>query len=209
MPEDRLTVAELLKKQGYATAAIGKWGLGPPGTDGDPLKHGFDLFYGYNCQRHAHTHYPTYLYRNDKRFELPGNDGKKGDSFTHDLFEKEALAFLDTNKAKPFFLYLPFTVPHVAVQVPEDSLKEYLGKLGDDPGLRRQEGLPAAPVAARGLRRDGHADGSHRRPHSRQIEGNEDRREHAGDVHRATTARRTTSAAPTAHSSIRLGSCAG
>ena len=67
-----------------------KWSLGPFGSTGDPMKHGFDLFFGYNCQRHAHTHYPTYLYRNDKRFEIPGNDGVQGDTFTQDLFEKSS-----------------------------------------------------------------------------------------------------------------------
>ena len=129
---DDVTVAELLHGQGYATGAMGKWGLGMWDTTGSPLKHGFDHFYGYNCQAHAHTHFPTYLYRDGKRFELPGNNGDTGDSYTQALFEKEALAFLDANKSKPFFLYLPFIVPHVAVQVPEDSLAEYKGKLGDD-----------------------------------------------------------------------------
>jgi arylsulfatase len=144
--ESDVTIAELLKKQGYATAAMGKWGLGPFGSTGDPMKHGFDLFFGYNCQRHAHTHYPTYLYRNDKRFEIPDNDGVKGDTFTQDLFEKEALTFIDANKAKPFFLYLPFTVPHVAVQVPEDSLKEYEGKLGEDPAYDGKKGYQPHPT---------------------------------------------------------------
>jgi arylsulfatase len=128
-----VTVTELLKAKGYATGAMGKWGLGMWDTAGSPLKHGFDLFYGYNCQAHAHTHYPTYLYRNDKKFDLPGNDGAKGDSYSQDLFEKEAIAFVEANKDRPFFLYLPFIVPHAAVQVPEDSLAEYRGKLGDDP----------------------------------------------------------------------------
>ena len=128
-----VTITELLKEKGYATGAMGKWGLGMWDTSGSPLKHGFDLFYGYNCQAHAHSHFPTYIYRNDKKIELKDNDGKTGKQYTQDLFEAEALAFIDGNKAKPFFLYLPFTVPHVALQVPEDSLAEYKGKLGDDP----------------------------------------------------------------------------
>jgi arylsulfatase len=130
---DDVTITELLKARGYATGAMGKWGLGNWDTSGSPLKHGFDHFFGYNCQGHAHTHYPMHLYRDGKRFELPGNDGAKGDSYSQDLFEKEAIAFIEENKAKPFFLYLPFIVPHAAVQVPEDSLNEYKGKLGDDP----------------------------------------------------------------------------
>jgi arylsulfatase len=133
LPASEVTVAELLKAKGYATGAAGKWGLGNWDTPGSPLKHGFDHFFGYNCQAHAHSHFPTYLYRDGEKVPLPGNDGKKGDSFSHDLFEREALKFIDANRANPFFLYLPFTVPHVAIQVPEDSLAEYKGKLGDDP----------------------------------------------------------------------------
>jgi arylsulfatase A len=146
LPADEITVATLLKKKGYATAAMGKWGLGMFGTSGDPLKHGFDLFYGYNCQRHAHTHYPTYLYRNAERFALKGNDGATGDSYTQDLFETEALAFLAANKDRPFFLFLPFVVPHMAVQVPDDSLKEYQGKLGDDPAYDGKKGYRVHPA---------------------------------------------------------------
>jgi arylsulfatase len=146
MPAGETTVATLLKKQGYVTAAMGKWGLGMFGTSGDPLKHGFDTFYGYNCQRHAHSHYPTYLYRNAERFDLKGNDGATGDSYTQDLFEQEALKFLAANKVRPFFLYLPFTVPHVAVQVPDDSLKEYQGKLSDDPAYDGKKGYRVHPA---------------------------------------------------------------
>ncbi len=130
---DDVTVAELLKEKGYVTGAMGKWGLGNWDTTGTPMKHGSDLFFGYNCQGHAHSHYPKYIYRNGEKVELKDNDGKTGKQYTQDLFEEEALAFLEKNKAKPFFLYLPFTVPHVALQVPEDALAEYKGKLGDDP----------------------------------------------------------------------------
>jgi arylsulfatase len=141
-----VTVAELLRGKGYATAAMGKWGLGMFGSTGDPLTQGFDAFYGYNCQRHAHSHYPTYLYRNDQRFNLPGNDGKTGDAYTQDLFEAEALRFLEANRDKPFFLYLPFIVPHVAVQVPEESLAEYRGKLGADPAYTGKRGYQPHPA---------------------------------------------------------------
>ena len=76
LPAGTYTVAKLLKDTGYATACVGKWGMGMFDTPGSPLKVGFDHFFGYNCQRHAHSYFPTYLYRDDKRFELPGNDGK-------------------------------------------------------------------------------------------------------------------------------------
>lgn len=146
IPASDVTVAESLKEKGYATGAMGKWGLGMWDTTGSPLKHGFDYFYGYNCQAHAHSHYPTYLYGNDKRFELKDNDGKTGKQYTQDLFETEAIAFIEKNKAKSFFLYLPFIVPHVAVQVPEDSLNEYKGKLGDDPAYEGKKGYLPHPT---------------------------------------------------------------
>lgn len=141
-----VTVADVLKQKGYACGAMGKWGLGMWDTDGSPLKHGFDLFFGYNCQRHAHSHYPTYLYRNDRRIELKENDGKTGTKYTHDLFEEEALAFIGANRARPFFLYLPFTVPHVAVQVPDDALNEYKGQLGADPAYDGKKGYQPHPA---------------------------------------------------------------
>ena len=133
LPDAAVTVAELLKARGYATAAIGKWGLGGTGTSGDPNRQGFDLFYGFNCQGHAHNHYPTYLNRNGEREQLPGNDGTwTGRQYSHDLMETEALGFIEANKDKPFFLYVPFTIPHVSMQVPADSLAEYKD-LWDDP----------------------------------------------------------------------------
>ena len=73
LPENSTTIAKLLKMQGYATGAIGKWGLGYPGSSGDPNNQGFDLFYGYNCQRHAHNYYPEFLWKNDKKVVLDGN----------------------------------------------------------------------------------------------------------------------------------------
>jgi arylsulfatase A len=76
LPAETVTVAELLKQSGYATACFGKWGMGMFNTSGSPLKQGFDHFFGYNCQRHAHSYFPTYLYNDDQRFDLPGNDGK-------------------------------------------------------------------------------------------------------------------------------------
>ena len=143
VPAGEVMLAELFKKQGYATGAIGKWGLGFPGSEGDPHKRGFDLFYGYNCQRHAHNHYPTYLWRNDKRETLEGNTaGRTGKHYSHDLFEAEALAFVKAHKDEPFFLYLPFTIPHVAIQVPDDALALYKGKWPDPPYDGKKGYLP-------------------------------------------------------------------
>jgi len=124
-PSD-VTVAELLKRKGYATGIIGKWGLGEPETTGIPNKQGFDYWFGYLNQRHAHNYYPSYLWRNEEKYELknkvnhviggrdrtPGGVATKRVEYSHDLCAKEALGFVEKNKDKPFFLYLPFTIPH-------------------------------------------------------------------------------------------------
>src|SRR5262245_29183848 len=134
IPASEVTIAELLKSRGYATGAFGKWGLGFVGTEGDPNKQGFDLFYGYNCQREAHNFYPDHLWRNEQRIVLEGNNrGLTGKHYSHDLIEAEALQFIRVNKDRPFFLYAPFTIPHLALQVPEDALAEYVGKWDDPP----------------------------------------------------------------------------
>lgn len=130
IPAETITIAERLKELGYATAAIGKWGLGYPGSSGDPNRQGFDLFFGYNCQRHAHNHYPRYLWRNDQRVELEGNSRSlTGKQYSQDLFIREALQFVREHADQPFFLYMPFTIPHLSIQVPEESLEEYRGKI--------------------------------------------------------------------------------
>lgn len=150
LPAAEITLAELFKRMGYVTAAIGKWGLGPPGSEGDPLRQGFDHFFGYNCQRHAHNHYPTWIYRNRDKVQLEGNTGKlTGKHHTHDMMEAEALDFIRRNKEKPFFLYVPFAIPHVAIQVPEDSLAAYRG-LWDDPPYKGGKGYLPHPAPRAG-----------------------------------------------------------
>jgi len=135
LPQSEFTVADALKKEGYATACIGKWGLGHVTDAGAPARHGFDLFYGYMCQRRAHNYYPVLLWRNDKKIPLPGNERKlTGKTYAADSMEAEALKFIKENKDKPFFLYYATPVPHVALQVPEDepSLAQYRKEFGPE-----------------------------------------------------------------------------
>lgn len=116
LPADSFTIAEALKANGYATGAFGKWGLGYPGSEGDPLYQGFDRFYGYNCQRNAHTYYPTWLYDDKKKIQL---DGK---TYSHTLMMDECLKWIKqqgSDKNTPFFCYLPVAIPHAAMHVPE------------------------------------------------------------------------------------------
>jgi len=133
IPESEVTIAEILKQEGYTTSAIGKWGLGYIGSEGDPNKQGFNLFYGYNCQVQAHNHYPRFLWRNDQKEILEGNDRSfTGQRYSQDLFIKEAIQFINQNKNNPFFLYLPFIIPHLSIQVPEESLDQYKGKIPEE-----------------------------------------------------------------------------
>jgi arylsulfatase len=130
IPDEEVTIAEMLKQKNYATGAMGKWGLGHFGTSGDPNKQGFDLFYGFNCQVHAHNHYPRFLWRNHTKETLPGNDRTlNGETYSQDKFVEVGMDFIRENKDRPFFLYLPFAVPHLAIQAPEESVAEYRGKI--------------------------------------------------------------------------------
>ena len=127
LPEGTITVARILKDAGYATAACGKWGMGMFDTSGSPLKLGFDHFYGYNCQRHAHSYFPTYLYNDDKRFDLPGNDGKGvGKTYAQELIAGETLKWVREHKDAPFFLYYAITLPHGRFEI--DDLGIYKDK---------------------------------------------------------------------------------
>jgi arylsulfatase A-like enzyme len=120
---DEITVAELLKGAGYATGGFGKWGLGNPGTTGVPEKQGFDLFFGYYDQTHAHNYFPAFLVRNSADVPMPGGNGVpgkpgKGTAYSHDIIFAETLKFIEVNKAKPFFVYAAWTLPHGNFEVP-------------------------------------------------------------------------------------------
>ncbi|MEX0686699.1 MAG: arylsulfatase [Balneolales bacterium] len=153
IPPETVTVAELLKKAGYATGAIGKWGNGGPFTVGHPNNQGFDFFFGYLCQRQAHTYYPSHLWKNNQRILLDndlvdphqplpeGLDPYDQESYTlfHDqpdysptLMHNEAINFIEENQNNPFFLYLPTPIPHVSVQAPQRWIDYYVNKFGEE-----------------------------------------------------------------------------
>jgi len=127
--KEERTIASLLKgpewkdefneDMAYKTALFGKWGLGEPDSDGLPNDHGFDEFFGFLNQQHAHRHYPRYLWRNKTREPLHGNDGDKQQEYASDLFVREALHFIDRNRYQPFFLYFTPTVPHAEFKAPD------------------------------------------------------------------------------------------
>jgi arylsulfatase A-like enzyme len=162
LPANTMTLAKLLHANGYATGAFGKWGLGFPGSEGEPLKQGFDRFFGYNCQRVAHNYYPTSLWDNATRIALnnppfsahqklsPNADSRSPESYRDftgrdyapDRIRDAAIDFVRKNAGRPFFLYFPTTVPHLALQVPEDSLAEYRGKFPEEPYTGTNNYLP-------------------------------------------------------------------
>lgn len=142
------TLAEVFQKAGFATAAIGKWGLGPVGSTGDPNKQGFDLFFGYNCQAVAHSYFPRYLWRNEQQIEInpkpiPGHlkkpDGEvrledyQGQNYAPKLMMDEAEKFINKHKGDPFFLYLAFIEPHVSMHPPASSVDEYPAEWDEQP----------------------------------------------------------------------------
>ncbi len=120
LTDSAYTIAELFKKAGYATGGFGKWGLGFIGTSGDPIRQGFDQFYGYNCQRQSHNYFPDHLWDNAHRIDL-SNTTTSQLQYAPDLIQQKALAFLDEHKADPFFLYLPYTLPHAGLQLPAND----------------------------------------------------------------------------------------
>lgn len=166
IPDSEVTVAELMKQRGYVTGAFGKWGLGGPDSSGRPLNQGIDRFFGFNCQAHAHSYYPSYLWDNEQHFlmsndpPVPGhaslaegadpNDPKsydpfKGQDYAPDRINQQVLEFVRSNKDQPFFLYYPTVIPHVALHVPDEELKPYLELGWTDPPFTRESGYGYTP----------------------------------------------------------------
>ena len=152
IPDSIMTIAEYLKTKDYKTGVIGKWGLGAPLTEGIPNKQGFDFFYGYNCQRQAHTFYPKHLWKNEEKIwldnklvpprqKLPeGADPNDSESYadfsltdyTPELMRTEALNFINMNAKQPFFLYYATPIPHVPLQAPKTWVDYYRKKIGSE-----------------------------------------------------------------------------
>jgi arylsulfatase A-like enzyme len=150
---DDVTIAEVLKRAGYATGGFGKWGLGDRGTTGVPEKHGFDVFFGYYHQVHAHSFFPNYLLRNSEKVPLKGNTGDfvKGDTFSQDLIFAESVKFIRDHKDGPFFAFLPWTPPHGRWGMPENdpAWQQYKDAPLDiaDPARARDARMYAAMIA--------------------------------------------------------------
>jgi arylsulfatase len=151
LPADTPTLPKLLRNAGYATGMVGKWGLGGPDSSGEPARQGFQHWFGFLCQREAHNYYPTHLWRNGARIDLEGNTAGNlaGKQYVQDLFTDEVKSFLDSHRDEPFFLYLPFTIPHLSIQTTDQDAAPYRG-LWDDPPYDGKKGYLPYPAPRAG-----------------------------------------------------------
>ncbi|MCU4174244.1 arylsulfatase [Carboxylicivirga sp. N1Y90] len=143
---ESFTIAEMLKLKGYATGAFGKWGLGYPGSEGDPNQQGFDTFFGYNCQMLGHHYYPYFLRDNQDSLVLEANVGLNCEVYAPELIHDKTLDFIEQHKDEPFFCYVPSIIPHAELLAPEKYMAMYRGKfepehhykgLDEGPGFRK------------------------------------------------------------------------
>lgn len=148
---EEATIASMLKARGYATGGFGKWGCGGRDSTGVPEKHGFDVFFGYYDQVHAHSYFPPYLVRNSDEIVLPGNTGgRSGQTYSHYVIMQKALDFIRANQTRPFFCYLPITPPHGMYDIPQDDPAWQLYRQDEwmnDPGVSQDAKNYAAMVS--------------------------------------------------------------
>lgn len=166
IPDDEVTLGELMQGEGYVTGGFGKWGLGGPDSSGHPNRQGFHRFFGYLCQSHAHSYYPSFLRSDSGSIELNNNpavhghanfkdgddktdprsyDQFKGTDYAPDRINAEVLKFIQANKEEPFFCYYPTVIPHVALHVPDEDLQPYLELGWKDPPFTKQKGYGYTP----------------------------------------------------------------
>jgi len=127
MPGSTFTLTEMLKGAGYRTGVFGKWGLGYPGSEGDPNMQGVDKFFGYNCQRLAHHYYPYYLWHNQEKVMLEGNKGHNQEDYAADFIHDKAMKFIDENQDNPFFLFYASPIPHAELLMPQENIEAFKG----------------------------------------------------------------------------------
>lgn len=158
LPAEALTVAEILQQNGYVTGAFGKWGLGYPGSPGDPNNQGFDVFFGYNDQTLAHNYYPYFLNHNQDTVWLENNKGNAKGTYGPVPIHRQALKFLEENKDRPFFMYYPSVIPHAELFAPEEYMEKYRGKFLPEKSYEgADEGHPRYKKGGYGSQPEAHA----------------------------------------------------
>jgi arylsulfatase A len=157
LPSDTFTLPKMLQSAGYVTGAFGKWGLGYPGSEGDPVNQGFDVFFGFNCQRLGHHYYPYHLWHNQEKIILEGNAGKATGQYAPNVIHEEALRFIETNKDKPFFMYYPSIIPHAELFAPEEYMEKYRGKFLPEMDYKGYDEGPLFRLGPYGSQPESHA----------------------------------------------------
>ncbi|MFY0598997.1 MAG: arylsulfatase [Cyclobacteriaceae bacterium] len=153
-----ITIAKLLQGAGYVTGAFGKWGLGYPGSIGDPNYQGFEEFYGYNCQRMGHNYYPYHLWGNQTQLTLDENSGTQSGIYGPDIIHRKALDFIEENKDTTFFMYYPSIIPHAELLVPEEYLARFRGKYPPEENFEGiDEGEEEYRIGGYGSQKEPHA----------------------------------------------------
>jgi arylsulfatase A-like enzyme len=132
LPAATVTLPKVLKAAGYVSGLFGKWGLGYPGSEGEPLKQGFDRFYGYNCQRLGHHYYPHHLWDDDEKIILNDNAGQMKNAYAPELIHQKTLAFIEENRDRPFFCFVASIIPHAELVAPERYMARHRGKYGPE-----------------------------------------------------------------------------
>lgn len=146
LSEADITIQQLFQKEGYTTAMFGKWGLGYPGSSGDVIQKGTDVFFGYYGHLAAHNYYPEYLWNNNDRFFIKENKHYSNKVYAPTLIQDSVLTFIERHKNHPFFLYLPTTIPHAELTAPESYISKYKDKFGEE---QPYKGIKTIKVATR------------------------------------------------------------
>lgn len=157
LPKESITIAEILKENGYKTGAFGKWGLGTAHQEGSPLKQGFDTFYGYLDQALAHHYYPYHLWENDEKRILEKNQDLQKGQYAPYLIHKKALTFIENHKNEPFFLYYPSIIPHAELFAPEDYMNRFVGKFNPEKSFKGVDDGELYKTGRYGSQKNGHA----------------------------------------------------
>ena len=142
IPDATFIIPEMLKSKGYVTGAFGKWGLGYPRSEGDPMNQGFDRFFGYNCQRHGHNYYPYHLWDNRDSLVISENSGLNKEIYAPYLIHQKTLDFIDQNKDHPFFMFVASIIPHAELVAPKEIMDKYRGKFNPETPYVGQDGGP-------------------------------------------------------------------
>lgn len=145
LPKDALTVAEIAQQAGYVTGAFGKWGLGYPDSEGDPVNQGFDEFFGYKSQTYAHNYYPWHLWHNREKVFLSANEGEMRGTYAPALIHEKVLEFMEINKDSSFFLFVPSIIPHKELFAPKEYIDKFMIKSPADTSRMVSKFAPEKP----------------------------------------------------------------